>query len=172
MKKLFLTTAALIAFTLSAEAGETLTVYTYESFISEWGPGAKIKANFEKTCDCTVNYVGLGDGVAMLNRVKLEGKNTEADIVLGLDTNLTAEAAATGFFAEHKQDASKANTPIPWTDPLFLPFDYAHFAVIYDTEKLPTPPRASRNWWKVAAMPKSFCRTHARQHQASASCSG
>jgi thiamine transport system substrate-binding protein len=140
MKKFFLATAALLAFMAPAEAKETLTIYTYESFISEWGPGAKIKANFEKNCDCTVNYVGLGDGVAMLNRVKLEGKNTEADVVLGLDTNLTAEAAATGLFAEHKQDASKAKTPIPWTDPVFLPFDFAHFAVIYDTEKLPTPP--------------------------------
>jgi thiamine transport system substrate-binding protein len=172
MKKFFLASAALVAFTLSAEAKETLTVYTYESFISEWGPGAKIKANFEKNCDCTVNYVGLGDGVAMLNRVKLEAKNTEADVVLGLDTNLTAEAAATGLFAEHKQDASKAKTPIPWTDPLFLPFDYAHFAVVYDTEKLPTPPASLKELVEAAAMPRSCLKIRARQRRALASCSG
>lgn len=140
MKKFFLATAALFAMSLAAEAKEALTIYTYDSFISEWGPGAKIKANFEKSCDCVVNYVGLGDGVAMLNRLKLEGTNTKADVVLGLDTNLTAEAAETGLFAEHRQDASKVRTPIPWTDPLFLPFDYAHFAVVYDTEKLAKPP--------------------------------
>jgi ABC-type thiamine transport system substrate-binding protein len=29
----------------------------------------------------------------MLNRLKLEGANTKADVVLGLDTNLMAEAA-------------------------------------------------------------------------------
>jgi thiamine transport system substrate-binding protein len=87
-----------------------------------------------------VNFVGLGDGVAMLNRLKLEGANTEADVVLGLDTNLTAEAAATGLIAEHQQDAGRVKTPVPWTDPNFLPFDYAHFAVVYDTEKLAKPP--------------------------------
>jgi thiamine transport system substrate-binding protein len=140
VKKLCLAAAAFMAMSLTAQARDTLTIYTYESFISEWGPGAKIRANFEKTCGCTVNYVALGDGVAVLNRLKIEGVKTEADVVLGLDTNLTAEAAATGLFAEHGQDASQVRTPIPWNDPLFLPFDYAHFAVIYDTEKLATPP--------------------------------
>lgn len=140
MIKLLLTALCVLALTLPASARETLTIYTYESFVSEWGPGAKIKANFEKTCNCTVDYVALGDGVALLNRLKLEGKNTQADVVLGLDTNLTAEATATGLFLEHRQDPSRVRTPIPWADPVFLPFDYAHFAVIYDTEKMAKPP--------------------------------
>ena len=92
MTKIFQRSCRFFIFASLAQAKETLTIYTYESFISEWGPGGKIKEAFEKTCDCTIEWVGLGDGVAVLNRLKLEGGNTKADIVLGLDTSLTAEA--------------------------------------------------------------------------------
>ena len=137
--KILVSLLALLAFGTQAFAKQTLTVYTYESFISEWGPGTKIKEAFEKTCDCTLEWVGLGDGVAALNRLKLEGANTKADVVLGLDTSLTAEAKATGFFGKHGLDLALASTPVPWTDEYFMPFDYAHFAVIYDTKKIKVP---------------------------------
>ena len=114
MSKLFASLVALMTFASLAQAKETLTIYTYESFVSEWGPGAKIKESFEKTCDCTVEWVGLGDGVAALNRLKLEGANTKADVVLGLDTSLTAEAEATGLFGKHGVDKALAKTPQAW----------------------------------------------------------
>ena len=84
-----------------ATAREKLTVYTYESFTAEWGPGPQVKKNFEAECGCEIDFVSVADGVALLNRVKLEGAATKADIVLGLDTNLTAEAEATGLFVPH-----------------------------------------------------------------------
>jgi thiamine transport system substrate-binding protein len=142
MSKLFAYLVALLSFATMAEAKETLTIFTYESFVSEWGPGTKIKESFEKTCDCTVEWVGLGDGVAALNRLKLEGANTKADLVLGLDTSLTAEAVATGLFGKHGVDKTLAKTPEAWTDDYFMPYDYAHFAVIYDTEKMKVPPKS------------------------------
>ena len=116
MRKLLFTLLALCALPLAASAKETLTVYTYESFVADWGPGPKVKEAFEKDCDCTLNWVSVTDGVAMLNRLKLEGMGTQADVVLGLDTNLTAEAKATGLFGPHEQDASKLSLPIAWTD--------------------------------------------------------
>jgi thiamine transport system substrate-binding protein len=142
MKKLLLSLALFTAFAAPAAAKDALTVYTYESFISEWGPGAKIKAAFENECDCTVEWVGTVDGVALLNRLKLEGKDTKADVVLGLDTNLTAEAKATGMFGAHGVDPAKAQVPGGWNDEVFLPYDYGHFAVVYDTEKMKTPPKS------------------------------
>ena len=54
---------------------------------------------FEAECGCDLEFVAVADGVALLNRVRLEGASTKADIVLGLDTNLTADAKATGLFA-------------------------------------------------------------------------
>jgi thiamine transport system substrate-binding protein len=124
-----------------AKAAGTLTVYTYESFTAEWGPGPKIEAAFEKKCGCDVKFVSVADGVALLNRLKLEGENTSAEVVLGLDTNLTAEAAATGLFAPHGIASPKLDAALgDWKDASFLPFDFGYFAVIYDSEKVKTPP--------------------------------
>jgi thiamine transport system substrate-binding protein len=133
--------AAMIGFASPAlSAGKTLTVYTYESFVSEWGPGPKVKEAFEKTCDCTVNFVGVADGVALLTRLKLEGETSKADVVLGLDTNLVEEAKETGLFEASGVDASAVKVPSGFNDDVFLPYDYGHFAVIYDTETIKTPP--------------------------------
>lgn len=126
----------------AAQDKKVLTVYTYESFVSEWGPGPKVKAAFEKTCDCTVNFVGVADGVALLNRLKLEGAGSKADVVVGLDTNLIAEAKATGLFEPSGIDASAAKVPGGFKDDVFVPYDYGHFAVVYDTQTLKNPPKS------------------------------
>ncbi|MCK1975086.1 thiamine ABC transporter substrate-binding protein, partial [Bacillus safensis] len=89
-----------------------------------------IKENFEKECDCEVDWIASADGVALLNRLKLEGSNTKADIVLGLDTNLTTEARATGFFAPSGIDQSNVNVPGGFRDDIFVPYDYGYFAVV------------------------------------------
>ncbi|MFO0991790.1 MAG: thiamine ABC transporter substrate binding subunit [Hyphomicrobiales bacterium] len=142
MKKLLFTLIALVFAASPGFAAPKLTIYTYESFVSEWGPGPKIKAAFESTCGCEIEWVGIADGVALLNRLKLEGKGTKADIVLGLDTNLTAEAAATGLFAPHEQIGTPLTLPISWSDPIFLPYDYGYFAVVYDTQALKDAPKS------------------------------
>jgi thiamine transport system substrate-binding protein len=126
----------------AAQDKKVLTVYTYESFVSEWGPGPKVKAAFEKTCDCTVNFVGVADGVALLNRLKLEGASSKADVVVGLDTNLIAEAKETGLFEASGIDASTAKVPGGFKDDFFVPYDYGHFAVVYDTQTLKNPPKS------------------------------
>ena len=131
---------AAAAFPASAEG--KLTIYTYESFTSEWGPGPQVKKAFEAECACTVDFVSVADGVALLNRVKLEGASTKADIVLGLDTNLTAEAKATGLFAPHGTVGADVKVPGDWKDDTFVPYDYGYFAVVYDTEKLKNPPKS------------------------------
>ncbi|MDQ0137265.1 thiamine transport system substrate-binding protein [Neorhizobium galegae] len=137
--------AAAAVFCLSAPAKaqeKTLTVYTYESFISDWGPGPKVKEAFEKSCTCKLNFVGVADGVALLTRLKLEGKGTGADIALGLDTNLISEAKATGLFEPHGLDASAVKVPGNYSDDTFIPYDYGHFAVVYDTQAMTNPPKS------------------------------
>ena len=95
--------AGLFAATTAVAETPVLTVYTYDSFVSDWGPGPAVKAAFEETCGCELNLVGAGDGAALLARVKLEGARSDADVVLGLDNNLTAAAVASGLFQEHGQ---------------------------------------------------------------------
>ncbi|MCW4113423.1 thiamine ABC transporter substrate binding subunit [Aurantimonas sp. MSK8Z-1] len=126
--------------TAQAQEKPVLTVYTYESFTADWGPGPEVKQGFEATCGCTLRFVGLEDGVAILNRLKLEGASTDADVVLGLDTSLLAEAKATGLFAESGVDMAPVSVPGGYSDPVFVPFDYGWFAVVYDSEVVKTPP--------------------------------
>jgi thiamine transport system substrate-binding protein len=144
MRKLFLwaAAAAILSCSGAQAADKTLTIYTYESFTADWGPGPKVKEAFEKTCDCTVNFVSVEDGVALLNRLKLEGKENKADIVLGLDTSLVADAEATGLFAPSGIDTAAVEVPGGFADKTFVPYDYGHFAVVYDTEKLKNPPKS------------------------------
>ncbi|RED14115.1 thiamine ABC transporter substrate binding subunit [Pontivivens insulae] len=135
-------TLALTLAPLAVAAQDTpeLIVYTYDSFVSDWGPGPQIEANFEAICDCDLTFVGTGDGAAMVARLQLEGTTTDADIVLGLDTNLTAQAAATGLFADAPADVAAPQLPVEWDDPIFVPFDYSPFAFVYDTTIVETPP--------------------------------
>lgn len=128
-----------------AQEKKALTVYTYESFVSEWGPGPKVKEAFEKVCDCTVNFVGVADGVALLNRLKLEGSGSKADVVVGLDTNLVEEAKQTGLFEASGIDTSAAKVPGGYKDDVFVPYDYGHFAVIYDTQTVKNPPKSLKD---------------------------
>lgn len=121
---------------------KSLTIYTYDSFVSEWGPGPQIKTAFEKTCGCTIKFVGLVDAVAILGRLKFEGETSPADIVVGLDAGLTAIAGDTGLFAANTIDTSALNIPGGWADKTFLPFDYGYFALIYDRTILANPPRS------------------------------
>lgn len=116
-----------------------LTVLTYDSFASEWGPGPGVEKAFEATCGCDLRFVPAGDGAALLARVQLEGAASQADVVLGLDTSLTDAATATGLFAPHGV-AAPAGLPVPYDDPLFLPFDWGWFAFVYDKTKLSTVP--------------------------------
>lgn len=106
-----------------------LTVYTYDSFATEWGPGPAVESAFEATCACDLQFVTAGDGAALLSRLRLEGGRTQADIVLGLDTALTGAARATGLFAPHGVTAP-LDLPVAWDDADFLPFDWGWFAFV------------------------------------------
>lgn len=118
-----------------------LTVLTYDSFTSEWGPGPAIETAFEATCACDLQFVPAGDGAALLARVQLEGAASDADVVLGLDTSLTAAATATGLFAPHGKTPA-TNLPVDFADATFLPFDWGWFAFVHDKTKLPEPPKS------------------------------
>ena len=59
--------AAVIATSAAAPASAdkpTLTIYTYSSFVSEWGPGPALQPLFEAQCGCSINWVSLEDGAA------------------------------------------------------------------------------------------------------------
>ncbi|EGR2702138.1 TPA: thiamine ABC transporter substrate binding subunit [Vibrio parahaemolyticus] len=139
-----LITLAAITSTSAFAAENTLTIYTYDSFAADWGPGPKIEQAFEAKCGCDVNFVALDDGVSILNRLRLEGGNSKADIVLGLDNNLMAEAKKTGLLTEHNVDTANTVLPNGWSDTTFVPYDYGYFAFVYNKEKLANPPKSMK----------------------------
>jgi thiamine transport system substrate-binding protein len=140
-------------------AQPTLTIYTYDSFTADWGPGPAITKSFEAKCGCKLNWVALEDGAALLSRLKIEGKKTKADVIIGLDTNLTSEAVATGLFAPSGVDVAALKLPITWDGKTteskdFVPYDYGYFAFVYDSEKLPNPPQSLADLAKAGDGPK------------------
>lgn len=130
MKYFLFAAGILSASALWADPRE-LTVYTYDSFVSDWGPGPQIEQAFEAICDCDLKLVGVEDGAALLARIRLEGAHTDADIMLGIDTNLMATARATGLFAPHGV-STEFDLPVAWDDPVFLPYDWGYFAFVHN----------------------------------------
>ncbi len=120
--------AALAAAPAAAQERPVLTVYAYDSFTSEFGPGAAIEAAFEPQCGCDLRFVAAGDGAALLARLRLEGERTRADVVMGFDTDLMARAE--GLMMPHGVEA-EFDLPIEWDDPVFLPFDWSWLAFVY-----------------------------------------
>lgn len=113
-----------------------LTVYAGDYFTSEWGPGPAIEKGFEAICACDLQF-STGD---LLPRLLLEGERTEADVVIGLTTDVLARARATGLFAPHGQDLAALTLPVAWPDETFIPFNWGHTAFIYDETRMAAPP--------------------------------
>jgi thiamine transport system substrate-binding protein len=143
----------LLAAPVAAEDRPALTIYTYDSFAAEWGPGPQLKAGFEAQCGCIVDFVAVEDSIAAFRRVQLEGPATKADIIVGLDNFIAGEARASGLFAPHGLELSGLSLPEAWTDPDFVPFDTGYFAFVYNKETTPTPPTSFE---ALIALPDDF----------------
>lgn len=131
----------------------TLTVYTYQSFASDYGPGPGLKQGFEAECNCTLAFVPVDSAIGALRRIQLEGQTSPADVLVGLDTSISGEARATGLFTPYGLDLSGLDLPQKWTDDIFVPFDWGYFAFVYDTSKVKNPPKSFE---ELIAEPASF----------------
>ena len=131
----------LLASTLKAEK---LTVYTYDSFVSEWGPGPIIEKIFEETYKIDLDLIAVDSASTLLNKIILEGSNTKADIILGLDMNLFDAAEKSNLFTTHSVSNinDKISLPINWDSEIFVPYNYGYFAFVYNNKKLDNPPKS------------------------------
>ena len=124
-------------FNLTAHASPILTVYAPDYFVSEWGPGPKIKEAFESVCECEIKLVP-GDP---LSRLALEGSNTNADILIGLNSDTTLKARNLELLDPHNILDTMQQLPIDWEDNLFLPFNWSYISFVYDNTKIINPPK-------------------------------
>ena len=134
-------TSLFISFSIYAEK---LTIYTYDSFVSEWGPGPIIEKIFEEKHNADVEFVAVDSAATLLNKVILEGDTSKADIVLGLDMNLFDLAEQSELFTTHNiNDINNLiNLPLKWESNKFVPYNYGYFSFVYNEANLATPPKS------------------------------
>ena len=134
-------TTLFISFSIYAEK---LTIYTYDSFVSEWGPGPIIEKIFEEKHNADVEFVAVDSAATLLNKVILEGDTSKADIVLGLDMNLFDLAEQSELFTSHniKDINNLINLPLKWESNKFVPYNYGYFSFVYNEANLETPPKS------------------------------
>ncbi len=137
---IFLTTL-FISFSIYAEK---LIIYTYDSFVSEWGPGPIIEKIFEEKYNADIEFVAVDSAATLLNKVILEGDTSKADIVLGLDMNLFDLAEQSELFTTHNiNDINNLiNLPLKWESNKFVPYNYGYFSFVYNEANLETPPKS------------------------------
>ena len=142
MKFFYITISFLLLATVVK--AEKLTIYTYDSFVSEWGPGPLIEKQFEETYQIDLELVAVDSAATLLNKVILEGSNTKADIILCLDMNLFESAKKSNLFDNHSLTDlnDKLNLPINWESKLFVPYNYGYFAFVYNNKNLKNPPKS------------------------------
>ena len=135
MKKIF--TLTLLILLPTKIFANDLTIYTYDSFVSEWGPGSIIEKIFEEKFDIDIKFIAVDSAATLLNKVKLEGSTTKADIILGLDMNLLDDAKNSNLFEnyENTQLSEVLDLPITWESEKFIPYNYGYFAFVYNNKK-------------------------------------
>ena len=131
-------------FSVNANHANTLTIYTYDSFVSDWGPGPIIKKKFEDKFKIHLEFVTVDSAATLLTKVILEGSSTKADIVLGLDMNLLDEANKSNLFFKHSLEhlINIIDLPIEWESENFAPYNYGYFAFVYNNKKFTNPPNS------------------------------
>ena len=132
----------LISIFSSSLRAEKLTIYTYDSFVSEWGPGPIVEKIFEDKYEIDLQFIAVDSAATLLNKIILEGENTKADLVLGLDMNLFNAAEKSELFVSHnlKNINNKLTLPLNWESDIFVPYNYGYFAFVYNNKILKNPP--------------------------------
>ena len=141
--------AALMVLTLAAQpveekAGEekTLTLYAYDTFCGDWGSAATLIPAFEEKTGIKVNVVASGNAVEVINKVLLEGDNTECDVIFGVTDDLTTkiidrlEPYATPYLSSIYPSIIFDDTN------RLIPFDWGVFAFVWDSESSIEPPKS------------------------------
>ena len=132
----------LVSIFSSSLRAEKLTIYTYDSFVSEWGPGPIVEKIFEDKYEIDLQFIAVDSAATLLNKIILEGENTKADLVLGLDMNLFNAAEKSQLFVSHnlKNINNKLTLPLNWESDIFVPYNYGYFAFVYNNKTLKNPP--------------------------------
>lgn len=121
-----------------------LRVFGYSSFIGRGGAGPNLKEEFEKKCECVVEFIEGNDSGVLLQKLKLEGESLGADLVIGFDQYDLQKALAE--IKWRKLDFSNLAID-PDVKPVlsnsyFVPYDWGVLAFVYRKSQISTPPQS------------------------------
>ena len=121
-----------------------LVIWTYNSFISEWGPGPEISRLFKEQTGIEINWVSHGNSGAVLSRLLLDREQSGADIIIGIDQNQAPRILESGLLEAYRPSAYRIIPAELILDQQFrlIPFEYSFFAINYDSGRLSDPPRS------------------------------
>lgn len=112
----------------------TVTVYCYDSFTGDWGPGNAIKEGFEAETGLKLNLISCGTSVDMLQRLAYEGSSSIADVVVGIqDSDAVDFSSYAGYTLPGSVNLAAS---LDVQDGKLVPYDYGVFAFVVNTEKL------------------------------------
>ncbi len=122
-----------------------VVVYTYDSFLGEWGAAPQIEKLFEEKTGLSLSFVDCGDGLTLLNRAVFEKDNVQADVILGIDNYTAYRAVEEKILDPYKAKNADKLLKEGLVEELspdysLTPYDYSHFAIIYNKESnVPAP---------------------------------
>ncbi|MEW9824000.1 MAG: thiamine ABC transporter substrate binding subunit [Candidatus Symbiodolus clandestinus] len=144
------------------QATEALIIYAPSAFSAEWGAGPAIQKAFETQYQHPIRWVVFSGATAMLNRLKIEGASSPADVVLGLDNHLLRLAQESGLLTPPNDSSTTLTLPGGWSEPLCIPYGYSYLTFIYNHQRVKNPPKSLRelvegpdHWKLLYADPRS-----------------
>ena len=135
---LLFTVVSLFAFGTKEDSNRQnqVVVYTYDSFLSEWGAAPQLETLFEQQTGYDVVFIDGGDGGQLLARGLLEKDDPQADVIVGIDNNQLNAARSSQIFEAYQPKDAEKNIPqelILDKDWLLVPYDWSHFSLIYNS---------------------------------------
>jgi len=111
---------------------------TYSSFLSVFGPGQEIKKEFEKQCECNIEWIKVPDSTLFIQRLSLKKDGFKTDVVVGLDQLSLKEAKTLSW---EKIEGIKANKFLPpvsvFLSSQFIPYDWSPMSFISRKKRQP-----------------------------------
>lgn len=127
---------------VTANSLPTVRIFGYTSFTGRWGPGPLLKEQFEKSCQCKVEFIEGSDSGILLQRLKIEGESLGADVVVGLDQFDLSKATTEQSWRKLKfgdLDVYDSVKPALSND-FFVPYDWGALAFVARKGELAHPP--------------------------------
>ncbi len=130
----------------SEREDDILKIYTYDSFVT-WGLADLTIPVFEEQEGCRVVIESVGDAGNIVNRLIMEKRNPQADIVIGIDNTMMNRVLFEELLVSYRSEKLADIREVLHFDETYhlIPYDYGYFAFVYDTHEIENPPTTFGN---------------------------